>query len=392
MKIIKYIILCVILLNLNSAIPMELDKNDSIQIDDIIELEKKLIQAAYDGDLELVKNLVSKRINVNCFHIFQNVGWKVKWTPLHAAVSKNHLEIVQFLLQNFADPNFEEEKLYFIREGYTYKGCTLDLTKSDDIFNLLLRFGANPNYITAHGVSDLISGCSILNSLQRPDYGHNPDLIKIKILVNFGIDQHIIINSIYESINKIKYYSNLNGQKEVAKFLIDQIEDFSQEIFKNKSILKPLEEINRYKDREDTSKVPNGTLYDSLLAYALRYKCTEIIKYLLEKNENLNQPNILQAALDMKNKEILEKILSLRFIKNNNIEMKDILVKLGINYKDRSGNNLLHYAVKYKNLYFLKLIWYLKPTLVSEKNYDGNTPIELAKELGYIDIINCFNI
>lgn len=55
--------------------------------------EKKLLDAAENGDIELIKSLVSQGVNIN---IQNNWGY----TPLHLAARNGHIELVKFLTQN----------------------------------------------------------------------------------------------------------------------------------------------------------------------------------------------------------------------------------------------------------------------------------------------------
>ena len=64
-------------------------------------LEKPIHHAAYEGDLEKVKEILDKNPNQI------NVQDVQDFTPLHLASGKGHIEIVEFLLNHGADTESE---------------------------------------------------------------------------------------------------------------------------------------------------------------------------------------------------------------------------------------------------------------------------------------------
>ena len=68
------------------------------------ELEEKLREAACFGDLDGVKELVNKGVNVNSQHDING------WTALHWAAKRNHLNIVNKLLNHGADKSIKTNK------------------------------------------------------------------------------------------------------------------------------------------------------------------------------------------------------------------------------------------------------------------------------------------
>ena len=61
-----------------------------------------LIQAARDGDIEVVKQHLAADVDVNAKD-------KSGWTPLHWAVEYGHAEIAEFLIANDAGVNSKME-------------------------------------------------------------------------------------------------------------------------------------------------------------------------------------------------------------------------------------------------------------------------------------------
>jgi len=68
------------------------------------ELEEKLREAACFGDIDGVKELISKGVNVNSQHDING------WTALHWAAKRNHLNIVNLLCNHGADKSISTNK------------------------------------------------------------------------------------------------------------------------------------------------------------------------------------------------------------------------------------------------------------------------------------------
>ena len=65
------------------------------------ELNKKLLKAALDGEMDSVSTLIEQGADINC-----KGSWKVR--PLHNACINNHFEVAKFLIEKGADINAEE--------------------------------------------------------------------------------------------------------------------------------------------------------------------------------------------------------------------------------------------------------------------------------------------
>ena len=103
--------------------------------------EEKLREAACYGDLDAVKTLIMKGVNVNAQHSIN--GWLVSFsmihsnfltiycnlfrTALHWAAKRNHMDVALFLVTNGADKNLES----FAKE------IPADLSSSPAVLNLL---------------------------------------------------------------------------------------------------------------------------------------------------------------------------------------------------------------------------------------------------------------
>lgn len=98
--------------------------------------------AAMHNKLDEVKLLLEHNTDPNF------IGWSGK-APLHSAVAEKHVEIVQILLQNGADPNIESHGDYLRPLHYAAEADHLE------ILNLLLENGADPNLKDSRGLTPL---------------------------------------------------------------------------------------------------------------------------------------------------------------------------------------------------------------------------------------------
>ncbi|KAI8336642.1 ankyrin repeat-containing domain protein [Chlamydoabsidia padenii] len=92
--------------------------------------------AAGDGQLDRVKELVESGAEVNAK---DNFGY----TPIHAAVSYNQKEVLDYLLNNGGDINVED----FEKDTPLYVCETVDMAK------FILDRGANPSHKNQDGIS-----------------------------------------------------------------------------------------------------------------------------------------------------------------------------------------------------------------------------------------------
>lgn len=93
-------------------------------------------------------------------------------TPLYSACKSNNLEMIRYLLEQGADPNFGEKADIYPLEIY----CELGNSTEENGVELLLSYGADPNlYISVPPVFHLVSN---LINLHRDDKYQKTDYIK----------------------------------------------------------------------------------------------------------------------------------------------------------------------------------------------------------------------
>jgi ankyrin repeat protein len=66
--------------------------------------ESNLLEVSSLGNLKAVQQYIMGGVNPNCQHPMN------KWTPLHWAVKRGHVPIVQYLLDNGSDPKLKNDK------------------------------------------------------------------------------------------------------------------------------------------------------------------------------------------------------------------------------------------------------------------------------------------
>lgn len=89
--------------NKDNLTPLEVVKDQDSDLVDLLRGEAALLDAAKKGDLDRVKKLLTPQ-NVNCRDEHGRNS-----TPLHLAAGYNHLDVVEYLLQNGADVNTKDK-------------------------------------------------------------------------------------------------------------------------------------------------------------------------------------------------------------------------------------------------------------------------------------------
>ena len=138
-----------------------------------------LHSAAFDGNVEEVKELLKKGANPNVrekdgdtpLHVAARKGSvdvvelllkhgadpnildKYGWTPLHNAAREGHVEVVKLLLEHGADPNIQDEYGDTPLHDAVFKGHV-------NVVELLLKHGADPNIQNKYGWTPLHAAAS----------------------------------------------------------------------------------------------------------------------------------------------------------------------------------------------------------------------------------------
>jgi len=108
---------------------------------DMSQMSSSLHQAVVDGDLDLVKSLISKGADVNLRN-------RMSWTPLHTAIRNRQKAIVEWLIDKGADVNAKDGR------GQTPLHFAID-TSQKDVVERLIEKGADVNAMSGRAENAL---------------------------------------------------------------------------------------------------------------------------------------------------------------------------------------------------------------------------------------------
>ena len=182
---------------------------------ELIDLEKKLMQASSDGNVLKVRQVISCRmVNVNCLlrdvdriQIAHTWIHRMKKTPLHEAASGGHQEVVKVLLDGGGDPYMEDAS------GRTALGLAL-IYSQEDVIRLLIKRGTDPNEPNTRGDTPLHISAM---------YGFSER--RIKLLLELGAD----INKANEDGNTTLHLAARRGSATIVKYLLQSGADHTKE-------------------------------------------------------------------------------------------------------------------------------------------------------------------
>ena len=158
---------------------------------------KRLIEAAANGDLDEVMELVEKGADVNARD-------KDGWTPLHHAAANGHLDIVKFLVENGADVDAEAN------DGSTPLHVAAFFGHLD-VVKFLVKNGAYVNAMDNDGQTPLHVAAA------------NGHLNIVKFLVRHGADA----NAKDRDGSTPLHVAASRGHLDVAKFLVEHGADIN---------------------------------------------------------------------------------------------------------------------------------------------------------------------
>jgi ankyrin repeat protein len=160
-----------------------------------------IVDAAHDGDLEAVRRLVQQDRG-----LLEAIGQNGGYTPLTAAAWGGHVEVIQYLLEEGAQVNLQDEAFYSALGCACEKGHT-------EAAHVLLAHGADPamasNSIplmtaSAHGHTDVVAlllarGCGDVDRQRSPKgwtalhYACKEGHVGVAMaLLGAGADPHVV--------------------------------------------------------------------------------------------------------------------------------------------------------------------------------------------------------
>jgi ankyrin repeat protein len=115
-------------------------------------MPSKLADASFEGDLDLVRQLVESGVNLSEVN---DIGH----TALHNAIENDHIEIAAYLLRSGADPNEEDSsrETPLTHAIHVYGDAARQMRQgrpSTAMISLLLANGADPNLVPSTPISE----------------------------------------------------------------------------------------------------------------------------------------------------------------------------------------------------------------------------------------------
>jgi ankyrin repeat protein/CII-binding regulator of phage lambda lysogenization HflD len=379
-------------------------KDEDSEIDEVVLLdqasrvEKEEIQlhkACEKGNLEAVKYLVEKGVNVN----MEN---EERLTPLYYACQKGDLELVRYLVERGV--NIQAKSKY--GETPLYGACWRD---NLELIKYLVEKGANiqaksygetPLATTARAgnleaVKYLVGQGA--NVSVRDEEGNTPlhqacqkgDLELVKYLVEKGVNVNV---------------KNINGNTplllackgndlELVKYLVEEGADVNAKDKEGNTL------YWAYCERDNIELVKllvelgadvnaKGDYGNTLLYFICERNDLELAKYLVDKGADVNVKD--------ENGTTLLRFIYDEYENDNYLELFKYLVEKGadVNAKGKYGTNLLHFICESDNgNNNLELVKYLleKGADINATDVMGETPIDIARQKGYKALVNLLN-
>lgn len=308
---IKYAIFYLCLLNINLLLSMDSNSQDKSK------LEEEFIEAAKQGDIKKVKEIIDLGININCISKDYN-SKNHNYTALNRAACWNKVDVVNLLISSGADINFK---------------CSIGKTplmdavtgNAKDTLKLLINAGADLNAQDYCGQTALVEAAR----WSALDLNIMKILLDAGAKINLGDDQGR--TPIFFAILCNQTGFNGNNRRNI-KFLLES-DDIDLRI------------------KDDFNK--------TVFNYAKDLHLYETLEMLEKKRDNL-VPSLYESINS-----------------NNIVKFKKLLKFVHINMCDKDLNNLLHIAaIKNKPEIFM-LILCIRPKLIGHNNKDNKNPLQM---------------
>ncbi|WP_341814526.1 ankyrin repeat domain-containing protein [Wolbachia endosymbiont (group A) of Dendrolimus pini] len=309
------------------------------------QLDKKLLAAAQNADINEVKDLINQKANINAKDMYG-------WTPLHFAASRNKLSVVEFLFNNNANINAKD--VY----GNTPLHVAAQYSSNLEIVKFLLdKDISGINNITNNGWTPLhvaIQG----NKLNT-----------VELLLGRGADIEVrdIYNQTSLDLATRKGYLDIAGilkQVQLDRKLLTIVE--SGGFNEAKGLIAQGANI----DTNDK----NG---NTLLYSAAEIGDLNLVKLLLDNGANIEAKNGEYQATPLHGA-----------VENYRIDVVKLLLNRGanVNAEDKDNWTPLHYGADTNSPDIVKVLVDAHANLGAKGNY-GKTPLDIAKDKGHNNIV-----
>lgn len=321
--------------------------------------KKQNEQGSKIKEKEVTKESVSDPIN------FQDK--KTGKTPVHDAIDADNLDYLQDLMNykktnaDISDYDGNKPLHYAAKKERSDFLLALGMVETDPLIETneiqYNRFKLSINAKNKEGNTALHHAASINTTLIE-------DLKNVRLLVENGAD----VNVQNDQGETPLHLAVMNCDEELVSYLLSV-------------------GANAY------LKTKYGANYENIaFYYAAERGLTELLKSLLHYNAStLNKECIhaIKIALRNKHTETAMRIIKLSMLPDEDLNFELLDEKNTTDETDfiKAGDNLLHYAVRTKNIEFVNLASQRCKMLINEPNAAGVTPGHLAIQLNFTDVV-----
>lgn len=321
-----------------------------------------LHRAASDGDIDLVKSLVSKGTNVNSLD-------EAHRTPIHSAVMQGHREVAEFLIASGADVSIKD------KWGYT----PIDVVGTrnrKEIVVLLIEKGA---VVSLHIAADL------------------GDLARVKSLIEEGAD----VNAENLKGETPIYIAMMSNRKDVVELLIEKGAELSMNVA---AYLGDIDKVKSFIEAGVSVNMESGPRKMTPLYWAVRADHKDVAKLLIEKGADVSSAHLLYYVCMHDHRDLAEFLIrkgadvnskywretpSFYAVWGGHTDVLELLLAHGAdaNAKDRDAWSLLHYAAGSGSTDMTRLLLDKGANINDKENEDGQTPLHRAATKGHANIV-----
>lgn len=263
-------------------------KQDAIELLSKLDIainEQNLVYYSQEGNIDNVRLLIEAGVSANAFYYEEKDKKKFYYSPLYSAYTRNHLDVVELLLKNGANINFNDND----NNIPTPINYAIEQNNAE-LLQFFIKNGADVNF---NGKSDneLIP---IYQTLKQKKY----DLLEI--LIENKVDLNII-GAIWGTVTPLTYVINKKDIKAV-EILIKAGADLNLAV----------------NSKEETP-----------LIVAIRKNYLEIFKLLIEKGADINKPrkdgrSPLAVAYQKRNEAFIQALVNAKAKPLNEEELKSV--------------------------------------------------------------------
>lgn len=296
-----------------------------------INFEDKLYIASKENNIKELKSLLEiAKDNINELRSSSILHWSIE----------NNFDQLALLLINNLEINYQEDLNSRDNLGDTPLTLAIYYEK-DNIIKALMN--KNKKLINLPGELDY-------PPLHRSIYLKNFNLIKF-LLSNS--ETNINLQETNSGFTPLHLAAS-HGQAKIVKLLL---------LFNAKTQIKDLSNKTALEIAKNYSQVNlNCNLFEAI---------KKAFRLILKKDYE-------QVIFLLSNFETLKEELFNAIKENNKDKIKDIITKIPSGVKDHKGNNILHQSILNNNKDIVKYILSINPKLVTLKNNNNQTPIDLA--------------